>query len=101
MGSGMAYEYLRHNRAAPVFGWAALSFYGVFDELGATSFPIFDLYGAGDYRGIRGPAGERAQILRSRPGSKQLAAADGGRFLAGGEKTVLREVAAFLDAITK
>ncbi|MEK6246238.1 MAG: DUF3530 family protein, partial [Pseudomonadota bacterium] len=92
MGSAMAYEYLRRNRAAPVFGWAALSFYGVFEDMAGASFPVFDLYGAADYRGIRGPANERAQILRSLPGSKQMAAPDGVRFLAGGEKTVLREV---------
>ena len=98
MGAGMAYDYLRRNREAPVSAWVALSFYGVFEEMGGAGFPILDLYGASDYRGIRGPAGERAQILRGRPGSKQIAVSDGGRFLAGGEKTVLREVAAFLDA---
>jgi hypothetical protein len=98
MGSGMAYDYLRQNRGAPLFAWAALSYYGVFKDMAGASFPILDLYGASDYRGIRGPAAERAQILRTLPGSKQLAAPDGGRFLAGGEKTVLREVAAFLDA---
>ena len=43
MGSGMSYEYLRRNRDAPVFAWAALSFYGVFDELGRAPFPVFDL----------------------------------------------------------
>jgi hypothetical protein len=98
MGSGMAYDYLRQNRGVPLFGWAALSYYGVFKEMAGANFPILDLYGASDYRGIRGPASERAQILRTLPGSKQLAAPDGGRFLAGGEKTVLREVASFLDA---
>ena len=101
MGSGMAYEYLRRNRNAPVAAWAVLSFYGVFEDIAGRAFPVFDLYGEGDYRGIRGPASERAQILRSIPGSKQLAAPDGGRFLAGGEKTVLREVAAFLDAVVR
>jgi hypothetical protein len=101
MGSGMAYDYLRQNRGAPVFAWAALSYYGVFKEMAGANFPILDLYGASDYRGIRGPAAERAQILRTLPGSKQLAAPDGGRFLAGGEKTVLREVAAFLDALAR
>src|SRR5688572_9048510 len=101
MGSGMAYHYLREQRAAPVFAWAALSFYGVFKEMDGAGIPILDLYGAADYRGIRGPASERAQILRALPGSRQLAAPDGGRFLAGGEKTVLREVAAFLDSIAR
>lgn len=101
MGSAMAYHYLRQHRGAPVFAWAALSFYGVFKEMDRAGIPIFDLYGAADYRGIRGPAGERAQILRALPGSKQLAAPDGGRFMAGGEKTALREVAAFLDALAR
>ena len=101
MGSAMAYHYLREQCGKPVFAWAALSFYGVFPDMGSAGIPIFDLYGASDYRGIRGPAGERAQILRALPGSKQLAAPDGGRFLAGGEKTVLREVAAFLDAVAR
>ena len=101
MGSGMAYEYLRQNRGAPVFAWAALSYYGVFKDMAGANFPIFDIYGASDYRGIRGPASERAQILRTLPGSKQFAAPDGGRFLAGGEKTVLREVAAFLDSLAR
>ena len=101
MGSAMAYEYLRHKKTAPVFAWAALSFYGVFDDIAGAPFPVFDLYGANDYRGVRGPAGERARILATLPGSKQLAAPDGGRFLAGGEKTVLREVAAFLEAASK
>jgi hypothetical protein len=101
MGSAMAYDYLRQNRGAPVFAWAALSYYGVFKEMAGANLAILDLYGASDYRGIRGPAAERAQILRGLPGSKQLAAPDGGRFLAGGEKTVLREVAAFLDALAR
>lgn len=101
MGSGMAYEYLRQNRGAPVFAWAALSYYGVFTEMAGAGFPILDLYGAADFRGIRGPAGDRAQILRTLPGSKQLAVPDGGRFLAGGERTVAREVAAFLDALAR
>jgi hypothetical protein len=100
MGAGMTYEFLRQNRGAPVLAWAALSYYGVFPEMAGAGFPILDIYGAADYRGIRGPAGERAQILRALRGSKQLAVPEGGRFLAGGEKTVLREVADFLDAVT-
>ncbi len=98
MGSGMTYHFLSQNREAPVRAWAALSYYGVFKDMTGARFPILDLYGAADYRGIRGPAAERAHILRSVPGSRQLAAPDGGRFLAGGEKTVLKEVAQFLDA---
>jgi len=98
MGSGMAYEYLRRQRKAPVFAWAALSFYGVFDEVSDAPYPIYDLYGADDYRGIRWPAYARKLVLDTVPGSKQLAVPGGGYFLAGGEATVLREVAAFLDA---
>lgn len=101
MGSGMSYEFLRRNRDAPVFAWAALSFYGVFEDVAKARFPILDLYGRSDYRGIRGPADERKAILDAIPGSRQLAAPDGGRFLAGGEKTVLREVAEFLDAASR
>jgi hypothetical protein len=100
MGAGMTHEYLRANRGAPVSGWVALSFYGVFDGIAGAAFPVLDLYGARDYRGIRGPASDRAQLLRALPGSKQVAIADGGYFLAGGEKAVLQEVAAFLDAIS-
>jgi hypothetical protein len=100
MGAGMAHEYLRANRAAPVSGWVALSFYGVFDGIAGAAFPVLDLYGAKDYRGIRGPASDRARLLRALPGSKQLAIADGGYFLAGGEKAVLQEVAAFLEALS-
>ncbi|MGQ0512496.1 MAG: DUF3530 domain-containing protein [Betaproteobacteria bacterium] len=100
MGAGMAHEYLRNNRGAPVSGWAALSFYGVFDGIAGAAFPVLDLYGARDYRGIRGPASDRAQLLRALPGSKQLAVPEGGYFLAGGEKAVLQEVAAFLDALS-
>lgn len=99
MGAGMAHEYLRANRQAPVSGWVALSFYGVFDGVAGAAFPVLDLYGARDYRGIRGPARDRAELLRALPGSKQVAVPDGGPFLAGGEKTVLQEVAAFLDAL--
>lgn len=100
MGAGMAHEYLKANRGAPVSGWAALSFYGVFEGVAGAPFPVLDLYGARDYRGIRGPARDRAELLRALPGSRQLAVPDGGYFLAGGEKTVLQEVAAFLDAIS-
>jgi hypothetical protein len=105
MGSGMTYHYLTQAgtqaRGTPPAAWVALSYYGVFRDVAGARFPILDLYGASDYRGIRGPAGERAQILRSIPGSRQLAAPDGGRFLAGGEKTVLKEVAQFLDALPR
>ncbi len=98
MGSGMTYEYLRHHRDAPVFAWAALSFYGVFEEMARAPFPVFDIYGESDFRGIRNPARDRKRALDTVPGSKQLAVREGGRFLAGGEATVLREVPAFLDA---
>lgn len=98
MGAGMAYAYLKATPSPPVAAWVALSFYGGFDDLSSLRFPIYDLYGAGDYWGIRGAAFGRAWKLRAVPGSKQLALDDGGRFLAGGEKSVLREVAAFLDA---
>lgn len=102
MGSAMAYEYLRTRPAAPVFAWVALSFYGSFGEMADARFPIFDVYGANDYWGIRGTSSlQRAWTLRSVPGSKQLAVPDGGYFLAGGEKAVLQEVAAFLDAAAK
>lgn len=98
MGSGMTYQYLRHNREAPVAAWAALAFYGVFEGVARAPYPVLDLYGAADYRGIRGPAAARKRILDAIPGSRQLAAPEGGFFLAGAEKTVLREVAQFLDA---
>ena len=101
MGSAMAYEYLRKEPKAPLSAWVALSYYGVFQEMTGARFPIFDLYGASDYRGIRAPAEERARILRALPGSKQLAVPEGGRFLAGAERTVLREVAAFLDGAAR
>lgn len=101
MGSGMAYDYLRRHRGAPVAAWAALSFYGVFEDLARAPFPVLDLYGASDYRGIRGPARDRLRVLESIPGSRQLAVPEGGRFLAGGERAVLREVAAFLDEALK
>jgi len=105
MGAGMAHEYLRdilrRKQGAPVAAWVALSYYGVFDGVAGAPFPVLDLYGATDYRGIRGPADARAQILGKLPGSRQLAIADGGRYLAGGEKAVLREVAAFLDALMR
>jgi pimeloyl-ACP methyl ester carboxylesterase len=97
MGSGMTYEYLRRRPEAPVAAWAALSFYGVFEDVARAPYPILDLYGGSDYRGIRGPAAERKRILDTIPGSRQLAAGDGGRFLAGGERTVIREVQQFLD----
>ena len=97
MGSAMTYDYLMRNRQAPVSAWAALSFYGVFEEIARRPLPVLDLYGRSDYRGIRGPAGDRKAILDKLPGSRQVAAPDGGRFLAGGERTVLKEVAAFLD----
>jgi len=99
MGSGMAHEYLRTTPDAPVAAWAALSYFGVFEAVRGAPFPVLDLYGANDYRGIRGPARDRARILAGVKGSRQLAAPDGGRFLAGGEKTVLREVGAFLDEV--
>ena len=103
MGSGMAYEYLRTRRPAPpLFAWVALSFYGSFGEVADAKYPILDLYGASDYWGIRGTSSWlRAITLRSVPGSKQLAATEGGYFLDGAEKTVVREVALFLDAAAK
>ena len=101
MGSGMTYEYLRRNRSAPVAAWIALSFYGVFEEIARAAYPVFDLYGESDYRGIRGPAGERRRVLDTVPGSRQLAVSTGGRFLAGGEAAILREVPAFLDDALK
>lgn len=101
MGSAMAYEYLRLRAGAPVAAWVAMSYYGDFGDLPAFRFPIFDVYGSSDYWGIRGPAFVRAWKLRSVPGSQQRAISDGGRFLAGGDKEVMREVAAFLDALPK
>jgi hypothetical protein len=99
MGSGMTHEYLRVTPNAPIAAWAALSYYGVFEAVRGGPFPVLDLYGVNDYRGIRGPARDRARILATLPGSRQLAVPDGGRFLAGGEKTVVREVGDFLDQV--
>lgn len=99
MGSGMTHEYLRRNPGAPVSAWAALSYYGVFDAVKGVQFPVLDLFGENDYRGIRGPARDRARLLAALPGSRQLALPEGGRFLAGGEKAVLREVGEFLDTV--
>jgi hypothetical protein len=98
MGSGMTYHWLRNTRDPPLFAWAALSFYGGFgDGMPALAFPVLDIYGARDYRGIRWPAGGRKRALERVAGSKQVEVAEGGWFLAGASATVLREVAAFLD----
>ena len=99
MGSGMTYAWLERTPQAPLFAWVALSFYGRFDDdLPPFAFPVLDMYGAEDYRGIRWPAVLRKRTLDRIPGSKQVAVADGGWFLAGGHAAVLRETAAFLDA---
>ena len=100
MGSGMTYEYLRRRPGAPVAAWAALSFYGVFEDVARASYPVLDLYGASDYRGIRVPAPQRRRVLDTVPGSRQLALA-AGPFLAGGERAALLEVAGFLDTHLK
>lgn len=97
MGSGMFYDWWRASRSPAVSAWVAMSFYGVFEEIARAPFPVFDIYGARDYRGIRGNAGERAEVLATVRGARQLAVADGGHFLAGGEATVLQEVPAFLE----
>lgn len=98
MGSGMTYAYLKRQPDAPLFAWAALSFYGEFDDMPALRFPVLDIFSANDYRGIRVPARARWRALERLPGSKQIAVAEGGRFLEGGHAAVLREVQAFLDA---
>ena len=97
MGSGMFYAWWRASRSPAVSAWVAMSFYGVFEEIARAPFPVLDIYGADDYRGIRGNAGERAEVLATVRGARQLAVADGGHFLAGGEATVLKEVPAFLE----
>jgi len=99
MGSGMFYAWWRASRDPAIAAWAALSFYGVFDEIARAPFPVLDIYGANDYRGIRGKAEDRAEVLATVRGAKQLAVPEGGYFLAGGEATVLKEVPAFLDSI--
>ena len=102
LGTGMAYRYLRRRlHEAPIFAWVALSFFGRMEGMAGAPFPIFDLYGTNDFREMRGNADQRKGVLDTVPGSRQLAAPDGGRNLAGGEKTVLREVPAFLDATAK
>lgn len=99
MGAGMTHHWLGSNPQAPLFAWAALSFYGGFDDhVAKLAFPILDIYGAEDYRGIRWPAWGRKRVLDRVAGSKQVIVAEGGWFLAGGSAAVLREVAGFLDA---
>ena len=99
MGSGMTYHWLQRSPRAPLFAWVALSFYGGMDDDVATfGFPVLDMYGAEDYRGIRWPAWGRKRVLDRVAGAKQVEVAEGGWFLAGGHATVLRETAAFLDA---
>lgn len=98
MGSGMTYHWLGRAPQAPLFAWVALSYYGGFDDMPKLAFPVLDMYGADDYRGIRWPARGRKRLLDRIPGSKQVEVAEGGWFLAGGTATVLRETAAFLDA---
>jgi len=99
MGSSMFDAWWRTRRDPTIAAWVEMSRYGALDDLAGARFPVFDLYGDGDYRGVRGPAEDRKAILDKLPGSRQLAAPDGGRFLAGGEQTVLREVAAFLATV--
>lgn len=101
IGSGMFHGWWRTRRDPAISAWTAMSFYGVFEGIVGAPFPVFDLYGKNDYRGVRGPAEDRKEILDKLPGSRQLAAADGGRFLAGGEQTVLREVATFLESVRR
>lgn len=101
MGTGMFYSWWRARRDPAIAAWVAMSMYGAFDQLAGAPFPVFDLYGKNDYRGVRGPADDRKEILDKLPGSRQLAAPDGGRFLAGGEQTVLREVGAFLETAAR
>jgi len=98
MGSGMTYHWLKRSPQAPLFAWVALSFYGSFDDdMSKIAFPVLDMYGANDYRGIRWPARGRKRMLDRVNGSKQIEVSEGGWFLADGTATVLREVAAFLD----
>ena len=99
MGSGMTYHWLKRTPNAPLYAWVALSFYGRWDDDATPfAFPVLDMYGAEDYRGIRWPAVLRKGALDRARGSRQVAVAEGGWFLAGGHATVLRETAAFLDA---
>ena len=98
MGSGMTYHWLGRTPQPPLFAWVALSYYGAFDDMPKLAFPVLDMYGADDYRGIRWPARGRKRLLDGIPGSKQVEVAGGGWFLAGGTASVLRETAAFLDA---
>lgn len=99
MGTGMFHGWWRTQRDPAIRAWVAMSMYGVFEGVKGAPFPVFDLYGRNDYRGVRGPADDRREILDGLPGSRQLAAPEGGRFLAGGEPTVLKEVAGFLEAL--
>lgn len=101
-GTMMARSFLRrHLRDAPVAAWVALSINGRLDGLDQAPFAIFDLYGDKDFNDVRGNAGVRRGVLERIPGSRQMVAADGGRRLAGGEKTVLQEVPVFLDSVFK
>lgn len=100
MGTAMAGRYLRERlREVPVSGWVAMTSLGRMEGFAGAPFPIFDLYGGSDFRDARGFAGARKRVLDTIPGSRQLAAPDGGRALAGGEKTVLKEVPDFLDSL--
>ena len=101
MGSGMFYAWWRKSRDPAIAAWVAMSFFGVFEDVAGAPFPVFDVYGAEDYRGIRGNAEERMEVLAKVKGARQLAVPEGGRFLAGGEAALLREVPAFLDGAMK
>jgi alpha/beta superfamily hydrolase len=89
MGARMALDYLKHNPAAPLAAWVPLSISdGNLSGLPRMAFPVFDIYAQKDFAVVLAKRNERADVLRTIPGSKQVMVFGADHFFAGREKEV-------------
>jgi alpha/beta superfamily hydrolase len=98
LGSRMANAYF-DGHAAPAFrAWVALGLSGTYSREFTQRRPlqVFDLYGERDLAAVVGSAAERAWVVASIEGSRQLRIASADHFFAGREAELVEAIATYL-----
>jgi pimeloyl-ACP methyl ester carboxylesterase len=102
MGARMTLDFLQRKPDAPLAAWVPLAISdGDLTGLPRTAFPVFDVYGEKDFEVVLAKKNDRAAVLRSIPGSKQVTVFGADHFFAGREKQLAMLLADLLAPTMK
>ncbi len=98
MGARMSSDYLKNNRAVPLFAWVSVSITNdTLGSLGVLKFPVLDLYGEKDLPQVLDNNSARAKAIKKIKGSAQIMAPNADHFFNGHDDALVKYVKSFLD----